>query len=193
MKLPTPILRILLPVALALAAQPADASQRIVLDPEACSISFVLDATLHKVHGVLKIKRSEIEFGGRYMLGEIVLDARLTATGNEKRDRKMHAEVLLSEAWPEITFRAEKFQGGTVPAQGRAELLLIGAFHVLGQVHHAEVPVVLEIDDDRIRVESEFTVPYVEWGLKDPSVFVLRVAKEVQIRVVLAGRLETVE
>ncbi len=192
MKLPTPILGILLPVALVLAAQPAAASQRIVLDPEACSISFVLDATLHKVHGVLKIKRSEIEFGSRYMFVEIVLDARLTATGNEKRDRKMHAEVLLSEAWPEITFRAGKFQG-TVPAQGRAELLLTGAFQVLGQVHHTEVPVVLEIDDDRIRVKSEFTVPYVEWGLKDPSVFVLRVAKEVQVRIVLAGRLETVE
>ena len=192
MKLPMPILGILLPVALVLAAQPADAMQRIVLDPEACSISFVLDATLHKVHGVLKIKRSEIELGSPYMFGEIVLDARLTATGNKKRDRKMHAEVLLSEAWPEITFRAGKFQGPE-PAQGRAELLLIGAFHVLGQAHHTEVPVVLEIDDDRIRVESEFTVPYVQWGLKDPSVFVLRVAKEVRVRVVLAGRLEMVE
>ena len=51
----------------------------------------------------------------------------------------------------------------------------------------------MEIDDDRIRVKSEFTVPYVEWGLKDPSVFVLRVAKEVQVRIVLVGRLETVE
>jgi polyisoprenoid-binding protein YceI len=186
------ILWILLLVALASVVQPAVAGQRIVLDPEASSISFVLDATLHKVHGVLKIKRSEIEFGNSYALGEIVLDAGLTTTGNGKRDRKMHAEVLLSEAWPEITFRPVKFQG-SVPAQGRAELVLRGAFHILGQVHRTEVPVALEIDDDRIRVESEFTIPYVEWGLKDPSVFVLRVAKVVQVSVTLAGRLETVE
>jgi hypothetical protein len=38
-------------------------------------------------------------------------------------------------------------------------------------------------DGDAITLKTHFTVPYVEWGLKDPSVLVLGVNKTVDIDV----------
>ena len=35
----------------------------------------------------------------------------------------------------------------------------------------------------------DFIVPYAKWGSKDPSVFILKVAKEVDIDLTLVGQL----
>jgi len=37
-------------------------------------------------------------------------------------------------------------------------------------------------------VEARFRVPYVEWGMRDVSSFVLRVAKDVEVSVRAEGR-----
>ena len=56
-------------------------------------------------------------------------------------------------------------------------------------IHGATHPVTLvarvERDGADITASSSLTVPYVAWGLEDPSVFVLRVAKEVEVQVKL--------
>ena len=44
-----------------------------------------------------------------------------------------------------------------------------------------------EIADGRFTASTEFEIPYVEWGLDDPSTFVLRVAKEVQVMIEAEG------
>jgi putative ABC transport system permease protein len=49
------------------------------------------------------------------------------------------------------------------------------------------VPMQIHIDENNLSAKTHFVVPYVQWGLKDPSVFILKVAKEVDIDLTLAG------
>jgi len=51
------------------------------------------------------------------------------------------------------------------------------------------VPMQIHIQDATCTAKTHFIVPYVKWGLKDPSVFILKVAKEVEIDLTLTGHL----
>ena len=101
-------------------------------------------------------------------------------TGNKKRDKKMHASVLLSDSHPEIRFTAHRYEG-EIDASGSSEITLVGVMEILGVEHPLTVPVEVDTADGTAR--ASFTVPYVDWGLEDPSTFVLRVGKEVPVTV----------
>jgi hypothetical protein len=47
----------------------------------------------------------------------------------------------------------------------------------------------IHIEVEVLTARTRFTVPYVKWGLKDPSVFILKVAKDVDIDLTLIGKL----
>jgi hypothetical protein len=47
----------------------------------------------------------------------------------------------------------------------------------------------VHIDGVHCVAKAHFTVPYVKWGLKDPSMFILKVAKDVDIDLTLTGNL----
>jgi hypothetical protein len=47
----------------------------------------------------------------------------------------------------------------------------------------------VHVSGDQLHATGSFAVPYVQWGLKDPSTLMLRVNKEVQIDLSLNGTL----
>lgn len=170
--------------ALALATPGAAEEWRLVLDPERTEITFELGATLHSVHGAARLRQGEIVFesGGGAAEGSVVVAAESADTGNERRDRDMHAKVLESQQFPEIAFRPDEVIGEVSPA-GRSEIEIAGTFSIHGSDHPVRVEAVVDISGSELEATLELEVPYVAWGMKDPSKLLLKVSKEVVVRI----------
>jgi hypothetical protein len=60
---------------------------------------------------------------------------------------------------------------------------------ILGKQHPWDLPAHVESDGTRLEIHSEAEVPYVEWGMHDPSILILRVAKVVNVSITAEGSL----
>ncbi len=171
-------------------AEPAD--QTLNIDLESSSISFTLGATGHTVHGTMHLGEGVIQFDieAGTASGRVVFDATLTETGKEKRDKKMHQKVLESEQFPEIVFTPEAITGALPEGDGESTIELSGTLSIRGSDHAVVLEAQVERTDNQISSTSSLTVPYVAWGMKDPSVFVLRTDKEVEVTIEIQGILE---
>jgi hypothetical protein len=74
---------------------------------------------------------------------------------------------------------------------GALLLLYLGISTALAQskTFTVTVPVQIHIDGKTCTRKTRFVIPYVKWGLKDPSTFLLRVDKEVEMEIALVGQL----
>ncbi len=159
------------------------------VDRHSSQVAFTLGAAGHEVHGTFDVQSGSIDFdrAAAAISGSVVVAAGSGDTGNSGRDRKMHDEVLEASRFAQVTFAPKSYQG-TLAASGDSELQVSGAFTLHGTPHNVTVPVRIHIDGVNLTARAHFTIPYVQWGLKDPSVFILRVAKEVGVDVTLTGR-----
>jgi polyisoprenoid-binding protein YceI len=170
---------------------PAHAGEiQLKLDPAATEVSFVLGATMHKVRGSFALVRGEVIYDPAtgVLSGEIVVDATSGNSGNSRRDRDMHRKVLESEGFPTIVLRPVRLEG-ELPSAGDAQMRVAALMELHGGEHPVEIPVAVTVDGTTLGLSASFEVPYVEWGLKDPSKLVLRVAKEVLVTVDAVGTL----
>jgi polyisoprenoid-binding protein YceI len=165
-------------------------SPNVVLQfsPAQTKINFTLGDILHTVHGSFGLKRGSVEYdlSSASVRGELVADATSAQSGNRTRDRKMHREILESARYPEIIFRPHKVEG-TVARGGTSTVQVRGIFTIHGTDHEIVIPVRLEMFPDHWTANTHFTVPYVKWGLKNPSTFLLRVSESVEIDVHATG------
>lgn len=169
---------------LAAAAQ----QQTLTINPSASSVAFGLTGTGHEVHGSFHVSSGTITFdrtSGKAS-GSIVVSAGSGDSGDKGRDKKMHNDVLDVEHYADVTFQPRSFQG-TLAASGDSTIQVTGVFTLHGAAHDITVPMQIHIDGDNVTAKGSFIVPYVQWGLKDPSIFILKVAKEVHIDLNLAG------
>jgi polyisoprenoid-binding protein YceI len=166
------------------------AAQQIGLqfDPQHTSVNFALSDVLHAVHGAFDLKHGRLLFdpASGKVSGEIVVDARSGRSGNGMRDRKMQREILESEQYPEIIFRPDRVEGA-VAQQGKSSVKVHGVFNIHGSDHEITVPAQIEMSEDHWSALLHFAVPYVQWGMKNPSTLFLRVSESVDIDVSAAG------
>lgn len=172
-------------------AQSSSSTVDLAVDPVQSKIQWTLGATMHTVHGTFALKRGSLQLDtatGKAG-GEIVADATSGASGNDSRDKKMHKEVLESAKFPEIVFRPDRVDG-KVQSQGTLSLQVHGIFSIHGTDHEITVPVQAELAADRWKGSGKFSVPYAQWGLKNPSSFLLKVDPAVEIELELSGSLQ---
>jgi polyisoprenoid-binding protein YceI len=156
--------------------------------PARASVRFALDASFHVVHGTFDIEHGAIRFdpASRAISGEIVVNAASGRSGNDGRDRRMHREILESARYPEIAFRPDRIEG-TVEASGASTVQVHGVFRIHGVEHELTIPVRVEMADDHWTVTSQFIVPYVQWGIKNPSNLLVHVSPSVELDVQASG------
>jgi len=117
-----------------------------------------------------------------------VVDLRSGQSGNQARDHKMHKEILQSDQYPEATFSPSKVSG-TFAHQGSSTIQVDGTFRVHGGDHPIALSIPLEMNGNTVTAKTHMTIPYVDWGMKNPSTFVLRVRESVELDVVAIGHL----
>ncbi|HEX6850452.1 MAG TPA: YceI family protein [Candidatus Polarisedimenticolaceae bacterium] len=172
----------------------AAAPHALTLSPERSKVTFVLEATGHDVEGTLALKSGAVRFDPATgeASGELVVDLVTAQTGNKSRDKTMHREVLEDGSWPLATFRATRFRG-TVPAEGDGEVVLDGVLSLHGADHKMTLTGKVHVAKGALAVDADFPIPFVEWGMHDPSWFVLKVAKVVKVHVHAEGDLRVAE
>jgi polyisoprenoid-binding protein YceI len=170
------------------------AAQELVLslDQSQSKVNYMVDSTLHTVHGTFNLKSGvlRIDPATGKAAGEIIVYATSGDSGNSSRDEKMHKTVLESAKYNEIVFRPTQVDG-KLAVSGPCDVKLRGVFSLHGGDHDLVVPVHAEISGDHWRGTTTFEVPYIQWGLKDPSNFLLKVKPNVDIELELAGPLKT--
>jgi polyisoprenoid-binding protein YceI len=175
--------------SLALTARAQEAS--LELDPVQTRIGFTLGDVLHTVHGTFKLKRGTINFdpGTGKASGLVVVDATSGDSGSHARDHKMHKDVLQSGQYPEITFTPQQVQG-PVLSKGDFKVQVLGTFTMHGASHPLTLVVQVHLAGDSLTADTRFTIPYVSWGLKNPSTLFLRVNDTVDIAIHAVGQIK---
>jgi len=167
------------------------AESTIDLDPARTTIGFTLGDVLHTVHGSFKLKRGCLKFDSTTgkASGEIVVDVASGESGGGTRDKRMHKEILESARYPEAVFTPDRVSGELAP-RGESQVDIHGAFQIHGASHEMTLHFRAEVKDGEVATSTGFVIPYVAWGMKNPSNFLLKVKDKVEMDIQAAGRLQ---
>ena len=174
-------------------AAPRPPASEIVLgiDPAKSNVHWTLGSTVHTVHGSFAFKKGtlQLDTSSGKASGEIIVDAASGNSGDDSRDRKMHREVLESGRYAEVIFRPDRVEG-KIPPQGPFTVNAHGLLVLHGSEHELTVPVKAELAGDHWTGSAKFNVPFIDWGLKNPGNFFLKVNHAVEIEAELQGSLQ---
>ena len=172
-----------------------DQGLKVELDPAQTEIHWTLSGGLHTTHGTFKLKSGELFFNPATGVaeGEILVDATTGESGNATRDKRMQDEVLESNRYPAIFFHPSQIKGAFEAGNATQDLVGVGTFNIHGADHPLELPLKVQVSAGVVTATTRFTVPYVAWGMKNPSKFMLKVSKEVEIDLTAKGSIKQVD
>ncbi len=124
------------------------------------------------------------DFASGKCSGAIVIDAQSGDSGSQARDKRMHHNILESDRYPDIVFTPDHVDGALSKAN------IHGVFRIHGKDHEMTILVEATPAGNALDVTTHFAVPYVQWGMKNPSTLFLRVGDQVTIDVKAKGRIQ---
>jgi polyisoprenoid-binding protein YceI len=179
-------------LALAVILAPAALAQHqtFVVNPDASEVKITLNTTHEIVNGAFHLQSGSIEFdhGDPKMRGSVVVLAGSGKTGNDSRDKKMNKDILKVEQYATVSFEPKTYTGD-LALSGDSNLQVTGIFTLLGTPHQITIPILVHLEGTTATAKAHFVVPYVQWGLKNPSFLVWKAESDVAIDLFLAGRL----
>ncbi len=164
--------------------------QTFAVNPDASEIKMTLKTTHELVSGTFHVQSGSIEFdhGNPKMSGSVVVLAGSGKTGNDSRDKKMNKDILKVEQYTTVSF-APKTYTGTLSASGHSTIQVSGVFTLLGTPHDLTIPMQIHIGESNVKANAHFIIPYVQWGLKNPSFLIWKAENDVAIDLTLVGQL----
>ena len=177
-------------LALAVILAPAALAQHqtFAVNPDASEIKMTLNTTHEVVNGTFHIQSGSIEFdrGDSKISGSVVVLAGSGMTGNDSRDKKMNKDILKVDQYTTVSF-APKTYTGTIAPSGDSTIQVSGVFTLLGNPHDSTIPMQIHMDGSKATARAHFVIPYVQWGLKNPSFMFWKAENGVAIDLNLFG------
>jgi len=159
------------------------------LDPANTRIDYSLQGWPHVTHGTFQLARGVIRIDpatGKAE-GSVIVSATSGDSGSHMRDSEMKDSILEVGRYPEITFTPQQTEGQRTP-QGEFPATIRGILMLHGSPHQIALTVVVQPSGDRFTATTHFAVPYVAWGLKDPSLLIFRCADTVYVDIKTQGQ-----
>lgn len=178
-------------LALAVILAPAALAQHqtFAVNPDASEIKMTLNTTHEVVNGTFQIQSGSIEFdrSASKMSGSVVVVAGSGKTGNDSRDKKMNKDILKVDQYTSVSFAPKSYTGAIAPSDD-STIQVSGVFTLLGNPHDLTIPMQIHIDGSKATARAKFVVPYVQWGLKNPSFMFWKAENDVAIDLNLVGQ-----
>ena len=172
---------------------PASGQQVSVgFDPALTKISWSLAGNVHNTHGTFQLKEGSARVDASHgtASGELIVEAESGESGNGARDKRMKKEILEADRYPEIRFTVTKLEGA-ISGDAAANVRVFGRFDIHGASHSISIPLTVKIKGVDFSGSGKFVVPFVDWGMKDPSNFLFKVDKTVEVQIVVVGHVTT--
>ena len=177
-------------VALAAILAPAALAQHqtFVANPDASEVKMTLKTTHELVNGTFHVQSGSIEFDRSTpkMSGSVAVLAGSGKTGNDSRDKKMNKDILKVEQHASVSFEPRTY-AGAISHSGDSTIQVTGIFTLLGTPHEITIPTFVHLDGTSSTAKAHFVVPYVQWGLKNPSFMFWKADNDVAIDLNLVG------
>jgi polyisoprenoid-binding protein YceI len=164
--------------------------QAFVANPDASEVKMTLKTTREVVNGTFHIQSGSLAFdrSTAKMSGSVVVLASSGKTGNGIRDKKMIKDILEVEQHTAVSFEPKSYAGAIAPS-GDSTIQATGIFTLLGTPHEITIPILVHLEGRTATAKAHFVVPYIQWGLKDPSFLFWKADKDVAIDILLSGQL----
>ena len=160
-------------------------------DPATTKINWSLVGNVHTTHGTFQLKQGHVTVNpaNGEISGELVVAANSGDSANAARDKRMNKEILETDKYPEIRFKVMKLEGAAA-VEERFERAC--GWAVYNSRNEPRIKCSAADNDEWERRERNWKICCAVCGLghEDPSNFLFKVNKTVEVEVVATGHVK---